>query len=63
VSGMIVEKREPLDEPRIESTVRMARNFPNDVRAIFEPLQIRPRRRRPDRFFAFFAVVSVLHGR
>ncbi len=60
---MIVEKRKPLDEPRVESAVRMARDFPNDVRAIFEPLQIRPRCRRPDRFFAFFAVVSILHGR
>ncbi len=60
---MMVEKREALDEPRIESAMRMARDFPNDVRAILEPLQIGPRRCRPDRFFAFFAVVSVLHGR
>lgn len=61
MAAMMIEELEPLVDPRIEAGLHVPRDFPDHVLAILEPLQFRTRRRRPDRFFAFLAVISKSH--
>ena len=51
----------PLTDPRVEPTLHVLRDLTDDMRAILEPLQLRPRRCGPNGLFTLFAMVSVLH--
>ena len=61
MAAVMAEKVQCFSNPSVEAARRVTRDFAYDVLAIFEPLQLTARRRRPDRFFALFAVITVTH--
>jgi hypothetical protein len=58
---MPFQKIEPFVNPGIEPGLHVTRDLPYDVFAIFQPLQFRPRGRRPNRLLTFFALKSESH--
>ena len=61
MTAMAIEKFETLVDPRIEPGLNVTGDFAHDVLAILEPLQLAARRRGPDRFFAFLALITESH--
>ncbi len=61
VAVVVPEKLKRFTNPRIETGRDVPRDLADDVFAVLEPLEFDARRRGPDRFFAFFAVVTVTH--
>jgi hypothetical protein len=59
---MIVEKGCALHHPRIEAVAGVACHLAHDVQSVLEPLQLAASRRREDRDFAIFTLVSVLRS-
>jgi hypothetical protein len=56
------EKLERLDDPGIEPGRHVARDLDDDVATILEPAKFGLRRRGPDGFFTFLAMISVMHS-
>ncbi len=61
VARVVLEKLEPLGDPGVEPRCHVARNLQDDVPPILEPAQFGLRRRGPDRFFTFLALISESH--
>jgi len=61
VPVVLVEEIKTLVNPGVEPGLNVARYLARNVLAVLEPLQLRARRREPDRVFALFAVVAVRH--
>jgi hypothetical protein len=61
MTGVVVEELQSLDDPGVEAGLHVLRYFAHDVFAVLEPLEFGSRRRGPDGFFTFLAVVTITH--
>lgn len=61
MAGVMIEEFQAFHDPRIEPGRHVAGNLEDDVAPILEPAKFRLRRRGPDRFFTFLAMISVMH--
>ena len=61
MSAVAVQEIERFVHPRVETRLQMPRDFLHDVLLVAQPHELRARRRRPDRVFTLFAVITVFH--
>lgn len=61
MAAVAIEKIKPFTHPRVDTGLQMLRNLAHDMLFVAQPNQLRARRRRPNRFIAFFAMITVLH--
>jgi hypothetical protein len=60
VALVLAQKRKPVHHPRIQPIARVRSDLADDVRPIFEPLQLAARRDREDRGLAILAAIAGL---
>jgi hypothetical protein len=59
MAAMAIKKIKPLADPRVESSLNMARDLAHDMLAVFEPRQLCPRRCGPNRLLALLALKPI----
>ena len=62
MAAVTIEKIERLIHPRVKPRLHVLRNLAHRVLLIAKPQQFGSRGCGPNRLFAFFAMVTVLHG-